>query len=99
MSGKKGMKHYPAEVREKIRDEHEKGSSVNSLSRKYAISRAAIQAWCGLSKAKEVLTDPKRRGRPRKTPIDRYRELELRVRELEREVELYKSFLHAAGRM
>ena len=42
---------------------------------------------------------PRRRGRPRKTPLTTGHEMGLRIKELEREVELYKSFLHAAGRM
>lgn len=41
----------------------------------------------------------KRRGRPRKRPISEPEAMALRIRELERSVELYRSFLHAAGRM
>ena len=99
MSGKKGMKQYPANVRAKIRDEYEAGKSARGLSQEYGISRWAIQTWCGLVKDKEVLVSPKQRGRPRKSPMKKQRELELRVKELEREVALYKGFLHAAGRM
>lgn len=99
MAGKKGMKQYPAAMREKLREEYKGGGTVRGLSRKYGISRWAIQTWCGLAKGKEEQATPKRRGRPRKNPMDKQRELELRVRELEREVELYKSFLRAAGRM
>ena len=41
----------------------------------------------------------KRKGRPRKRPITEPQAMALRIRELEREVELYRSFLQAAGRM
>ncbi|MPN61528.1 hypothetical protein SDC9_209266 [bioreactor metagenome] len=99
MSGTKGMKQYPVEFRAKIKEEYEHGSSVKGLSREYGISRWAIQTWCGLAKGKEVFKEPKRRGRPRKNPMEKHQELELRVKELEREVALYKAFLHAAGRM
>ena len=99
MSGKKGMKQNPASMRAKIRDEYGAGKSVRSMSREYGISRWAIRTWCGLVKDKAVLESPKRRGRPRKNPIEKERELESRVKELEREVALYKAFLHAAGRM
>ena len=99
MSGRKGAKWYPASTKAKIKEGHESGKSVRELSREYGISRWAIQTWCGLAKGKDVLTEPKRRGRPRKNPIEKSRELELRVKELEREVALYKAFLHAAGRM
>ena len=99
MSGKKGTKHYPEEIKAKIRGEHEAGKAVRELSREYGISRYAIQVWCGLIKGKEILAEPKRRGRPRKNPMKSQRELEQRVKALEREVALYKAFLHAAGRM
>jgi hypothetical protein len=39
------------------------------------------------------------RGRPRTRPITTPEALTLRIKELEREVELYRSFLQAAGRM
>ena len=39
-----------------------------------------------------------RRGRPRKKPLTEQRKMELRIKELERENELLRSFLHAAGR-
>jgi transposase len=42
---------------------------------------------------------PGRRGRPRKRPISEVQAMALRISELEREVELYRSFLQAAGRM
>ena len=99
MSGKKGMKQYPASMRAKMREEYSTGKSVRSMSREYGISRWAIQTWCGLVKDKEVFEAQVQRGRPRKNPIEKQRELELRVRELEREVALYKAFLRAAGRM
>ena len=41
----------------------------------------------------------RRRGRPRTRPISTPEALALRVKELEREVELYRSFLQVAGRM
>lgn len=98
MSGKPGMKQYPAITKAKVREEHRSGRSVRELSREYGISRYAIQTWCGLVKEKEITVEPKRRGRPRKTPIPPLRQMELRIKELERENELLRSFLHAAGR-
>jgi transposase len=41
----------------------------------------------------------RRRGRPRKRLLSTPESLVLRIKELEREVELYRSFLQAAGRM
>jgi len=45
MSGKKGMKKYPAGMREKVLTELKEGSSQRALSLKYGISRWAIQSW------------------------------------------------------
>ncbi len=42
---------------------------------------------------------PSRRGRPRTRTMTTPEALALRIQELEREVELYRSFLQAAGRM
>lgn len=42
---------------------------------------------------------PRKKGRPRKKPISESHAMSLRIRELEREVELYRSFLQTVGRM
>ena len=42
---------------------------------------------------------PKRRGRPRKRAPTPQEQMTLRIKELEREVSMLRSFLHAAGRM
>lgn len=98
MSGKKGMKNYPASLKSEIVEKHRMGQSVHSLHKEFGISRWAIQCWCGLTK-EAPLNVPKRKGRPRKTPATRQHELELEVKQLKREIELYRSFLQAAGRM
>ena len=48
---------------------------------------------------REGIKIPKHKGRPRVHPLSMQHELEMRIKELEREVELYRSFLQAAGRM
>lgn len=42
---------------------------------------------------------PNRRGRPRKNPLLTQQDYEQRIKELERDNELLRSFLRAAGRM
>ena len=42
------MKEYPISIRNEIIKKNQEGESVNSLSKKYGISRYAIQSWCGL---------------------------------------------------
>jgi transposase len=50
-------------------------------------------------KQRENTKIPKRIGRPRSRPLTGQEDLEKRIKELEREVDLYRSFLQAAGRM
>ena len=99
MPGKKGMKKYPEEIRTMVIEEQQHGKSVKSLSKKYGISRGAIQVWCGLIRKRDITNPLKRRGRPRTRLLNSEQQLELRIHDLEREVELYKSFLRIAGRM
>ena len=47
MAGKKGMKHYPEELKERVRLEYEAGESMHALSRKYGVSRYSVESWCG----------------------------------------------------
>ena len=92
MSGKKGMKHYPDSFRSEIIKEHEAGLSVHFLSRKYGISRYAIQSWCGLrSEVKIRQTAPMQKGRPRKYPITSEQDLMLENKRLKMENELLRS--------
>ncbi len=99
MSGKKGMKQYPISVKSVIINEHQNGVSVLSLSKKYGISRYAIQSWCGLRPEVEIRqTTPKRKGRrPQGESTSEY-DLLLENKRLTMENELLKSFLQLAGR-
>jgi len=51
------------------------------------------------NRAKATPTTIKPRGRPRKRPITTTEEQTLRIKELEREVAMLRSFLLAVGRM
>ena len=93
MAGQKGMRQYPEAMRELIRQEYESGASINGLSKKYNISRWSIYCLCGLTKDKDPMSI-KRKGRPHKSPPSS----EERIKELERENDLLRSFLAAAGR-
>lgn len=99
MSGKPGIKHYTEEFKVAVIERYKNGESVHALSRNLGISRYAIQCWCGLRKEHKPMAPKKKLGRPRIRPITTQHEMMLRIKELEREVELYQSFLHAAGRM
>lgn len=43
MSGKKGMKHYGAGFKADIIHKYRQGENVHALSRRYGVSRYAIQ--------------------------------------------------------
>lgn len=92
MSGKKGMKHYPEELKEEIRIRVEEGASIRELSREYGVSKYSVQSWCG--KRPEVLLRqaaplPKGRQKKEKTIEDYEKE----NKRLKMEVELLRDFL------
>lgn len=44
MAGKKGMKHYPEEMRRKVEGEYKAGAGIGELSQKYGVSRYSVQS-------------------------------------------------------
>ena len=95
MSGKKGMAHYGKEIKEKIIQENQSGGSVLALSKRYGISRYAIQSWCGLRPEVELRHNtPLPKGRPTKSGKNTEQEL----KRLRMENDLLRDFLRAIGR-
>ena len=98
MSGKKGMKHYSAEQVEQMHRLRETGMSYRAIGEVMDLNLMQIKKCFERErKRKHAIQSgyvPKPKGRQKKvlTPEDR-------IRELEREVELLRTFLHAAGRM
>ena len=98
MAGKKGMKHYEASYKAEIVQQIKNGEiTIKGFSRESGISRYALQQW---RRESERCKGPsvKRRGRPRTRPLTTQKDYEQRIKQLEMEVELYQSFLQAAGR-
>ena len=93
MSGKKGMKKYPENIRNEVIKEFNKGQSVWSLHKEYGISRWAIQTWCGLNKDKSQI--PKQRGRK---PAKTLQEYKYENKRLKMENELLRDFLSLTER-
>ena len=89
MSGKKGMKKYPIEIREEVVMRIHAGDSQRALSREYGISRYAIQSWL-----KEP-SIPKQRGRK---PAKTLQEYKYENKRLKMEVELLRDFLQSVER-
>jgi transposase-like protein len=98
MAGKKGMKHYEASYKAKIVQQIKNGEiTIKGFSCESGISRYALQQWCRESEGRKQ-PSVKRRGRPRTRPLTTQKEYEQRIKQLEMEVELLRTFLQAAGR-
>ncbi len=93
MSGIKGMKRYPQGIKEKIILEYNEGLSQCELSKKYGISRYAIQSWIGARPEKNAL--PKFRGRK---PAKTLQEYKYENKRLKMENELMRDFLSLTER-
>ena len=89
MAGKKGMKKYPAGIREKVVSRIRAGESQTAMSREYGISRWAIQCWL-----KEAVI-PKQRGRK---PVKTLAEYKYENQRLKMKNELLQDFLQFIGR-
>ena len=95
MAGKKGMRHYPKEFRERIESEHKARSGIGELSRKYGVSRYSVQSWCGLCREVELRhAAPLPKGRSKEETGTQ----EQRIWRLKMENELLRNFLSAVGR-
>lgn len=88
MSGIKGMKRYPPDIKEKIVAEYESGKSQNEISKEYGISRYAIQCWLGSISGKKIL--PKQR---RRKPAKTLQQYKYENKRLKMENELLRDFL------
>lgn len=95
MSGKKGMSQYSDETKAMVQNEYKTGVGVRELSRKYGISRYAIQSWCGLRPEVELRhMAPLPKGRP----VTKPKTQEQVIKRLKMENELLRNFLSAVGR-
>lgn len=91
MAGKKGMKHYSIEFRQKIVDLHLKvGISVSQLSEEYSLNPSQIKFWCKWFKQYGV---PKQlTGKKRGRPTNKEETLEQEVKRLRMENEVLKKY-------
>ena len=97
MGNRKGQKHYTEEIKQMIITKQREGESVQSLSRKYGISRYSIQSWCGLRpEVNRRQVTPMKRGRPSSKVTSK--NLKNKVKRLEMENELLRNFLQELER-
>ena len=77
------------------------GRTRQEIADALGLEMVQIKNWINRYNRRQskVLEPPKKKGRPRKKPMSEQHAMELRIKELEREVDLYRSFLQAAGRM
>lgn len=93
-----GTKHFSAEKIAEIKELHNEGKNHREIGELVGLSLKQVRKFFERQHKRERAIEngyvPKPKGRPRKrpkTPQDR-------ICELEREVELLRAFLHAAGR-
>ncbi|GBG58522.1 hypothetical protein SPFL3102_03854 [Sporomusaceae bacterium FL31] len=77
------------------------GRTRRQIADALGLDKIQIKNWINRYNRRQTKlpASPKRKGRQRKNPLNDQDEMALRIKELEREVELYRSFLQAAGRM
>lgn len=90
----KSVEHLILEMRKEGRTRQEIADALG-------LEKVQIKSWITRYNRRQTKppAPPKKKGRPRKTPLSEAHAMALRIRELEREVELYRSFLQAVGRM
>lgn len=91
MAGKKGMKHYSIEFRQKIVDLHLKeGVSVSQLSEEYCLNPSQIHFLC--QRFRKYGTPKQLTGKKRGRPTNKEETLEQEVQRLRMENEVLKKY-------
>ena len=92
MSGKKGMKKYPSEIRKAVVLRIHEGETQRALSKEYGISRYAIQNWL---KEPTMSAIPKQQGRKPEKTLAEYK---YENKRLKMENDLLRDFLQSVER-
>lgn len=99
MLKRKGTKHFSQALVSELVDLKGDGLSHREIGERVGLSHKQVKKFFERQnkKARDIANGlmPKPKGRPRIRPVT----AQERIRELEREIELLKAFLHAAGRM
>ncbi|SFL67381.1 helix-turn-helix domain-containing protein, partial [Pelosinus propionicus] len=69
----------------------EQGKTRQEIADALGLTKVQIKNWVRRYNRKPEVCIPKKRGRPRTSPFTKQREMELRIKALEREVDLYRS--------
>lgn len=94
-------KHFGNKIIEKVLKLKAQGSSKRQIAEQLGFDYLQIKELLKRHNRKQrsSVQKPKPKGRPRSRALTSSQEKDLRIKQLEREVELYRSFLQAAGRM
>ncbi len=94
-------KHFGKAIIEQVLRMKEQGLTYRTIAEEFGLTMIQIKRLVERHhrKKRPSTAVPKRRGRPRKQPFKAEQDYIERIRQLEMEVELYRSFLQIAGRM
>ena len=93
-------KHFGKDIIAQVLEMKAQGMTHQAIGETFGLTKEQVRALVRrYNRKKRNPTVPKAKGRPRKRPLTTEEELTQRIQRLEMEVELYRSFLQAAGRM
>lgn len=93
-------KHFGEAIIEQVLAMKAQGMTHKAIGETFGLTKEQIKDLVKrYNRKKRNPTVPKPKGRPRKQPLSTEEELAQRVKRLEMEVELYRTFLQVAGRM
>jgi hypothetical protein len=103
MSGKKGMKHYGAEILEDVKAMRAAGKTHREIAEHYEFKdKFVIKGLLRRDRKKEARISagiiPKQKGRPRKDQPTTEHEKDNEIKRLQMENDLLRSFLQGVGR-
>lgn len=103
MAGKKGMRQYPKETVDKVKELRKLGLTHREIGEKLGFEMQQIKKLLERERRKERNQEkgiiPKPKGRQRTHTLTKQQLLELENKKLKRDNDLLRSFLHAVGRM
>ena len=93
-------KHFGKAIMTQVLEMKAQGMTNKAIGEAFGLTKEQIKYLVKrYTKNKRNPTVPKQIGRPSKRSLTKEEDLAQRVKRLEMEVELYRSFLQAAGRM
>ena len=94
-------KHFGKTIIAQVLQKKEQGMTHQAIGEEFGLTKKQIKKLVERynKKARFPAVIPKRRGQQRKQPLTSEQDYIQRIKQLEMEVELYRSFLQLAGRM